>query len=105
MTDVESAARGLLTRPDQTAVVTLGAQGAQIVTRESSNLVGTFKVDVVDTTGAGDAFNGGLAVALAEGLALEDAVRFANAAAALSVTKPGAAPSTPYRAEVDTLSA
>ena len=105
VTDVESAARGLLTRPDQTAVVTLGAQGAQIVTRESSNLVGTFKVDVVDTTGAGDAFNGGLAVALAEGLALEDAVRFANAAAALSVTKPGAAPSTPYRADVDTLSA
>ena len=65
----------------------------------------SYKVEAVDTTGAGDAFNGGLAVALAEGMALEEALRFANAAAALSVTKPGAAPSTPYRADVDALRA
>ena len=101
--DVETAARGLLTRADQTAVVTLGGQGAQIVTGDASVLVATFEVDVVDTTGAGDAFNGGLAVALAEGLALSDAVRFANAAAALCVTKRGTARSTPYRADVDSL--
>ena len=100
---VEPAARSLLTRADQTAVVTLGAQGAQIVTREQSRPVGAFAVDVVDTTGAGDAFNGGLAVALAEGKPLHDAVRFANATAALCVTKPGAARSNPYRAEVDAL--
>ncbi len=104
-TDVETAARGLLTRPDQIAVVTLGAQGAQIVAPGLSKAVPSYEVDVVDTTGAGDAFNGGLAVALAEGMALEEALRFANAAAALSVTKPGAAPSTPYRADVDALCA
>ena len=101
--DVEAAARRLLTRADQTAVVTLGAQGAQIVTGAGSSKVPTYEVDVVDTTGAGDAFNAGLAVALAEGMALKTAVHFANAAAALSVTKPGAAPSTPYRSEVDAL--
>lgn len=101
--DVAAAARGLLTRPDQTAVVTLGAQGAQIVSAGASTRIPAFEVDVVDTTGAGDAFNGGLAVALAEGRPLADAARFANAAAALCVTKPGTARSTPYRAAVDAL--
>ncbi len=101
--DFAAAARSLLTRDGQTAVVTLGAQGAQIVSGAASAIVPTYAVDVVDTTGAGDAFNAGLAVALAEGKALEEAVRFANAAAALSVTKPGAAPSAPCRAEVDAL--
>lgn len=101
--DFAEAARGLLTRADQTAVVTLGAQGAQIVSVGESVTIPTYAVDVVDTTGAGDAFNAGLAVALAEGKALEAAVRFANATAALSVTKPGAAPSNPYRAAVDAL--
>ena len=104
-TDVEAAARGLLTRPDQIALVTLGAQGAQIVAPGLSKVVPSYKVEAVDTTGAGDAFNGALAVALAEGMALEEALSFANAAAALSVTKPGAAPSTPYRADVDALRA
>ena len=101
--DYAAAARTLLTRADQQAVVTLGAQGAQIVSGSESVAIPTFSVDVVDTTGAGDAFNAGLAVALAEGKALAQAVRFANAAAALSVTKPGAAPSSPYRAAVDVL--
>ena len=101
--DVETAARSLLTRDDQTAVVTLGANGAQIVTRDTSSQHPAFSVEVVDTTGAGDAFNAGLAVGLAEGMALEDAVRFANATAALCVTKPGTAASTPYRAEVDAM--
>ena len=101
--DIEAAARSLLTRADQRAVVTLGANGAQVVSRDSSWSQPTFSVEVVDTTGAGDAFNGGLAVALAEGMALEDAVRFANAAAALCVTKPGTAASTPYRADVEAL--
>lgn len=101
--DVEMAARGLLTRADQTAVVTLGSQGAQIVSGAESISVPTYEVDVVDTTGAGDAFNAGLAVALAEGMALAEAARFANATAALCVTKRGTARSTPYRAEVDAL--
>ncbi len=101
--DYAAAARTLLTRADQKAVVTLGAQGAQIVSGGESAVIPTYAVDVVDTTGAGDAFNAGLAVALAEGKPLPEAVRFANAAAALSVTKSGAAPSTPYRAKVDEL--
>ncbi len=101
--DYAAAARTLLTRADQKAVVTLGAQGAQIVSGGEGAVIPTYAVDVVDTTGAGDAFNAGLAVALAEGKPLPEAVRFANAAAALSVTKSGAAPSTPYRAAVDEL--
>ena len=101
--DVTTAARALLTRGAQTAVVTLGAQGARIVTMEDSIIVPTFGVDVVDTTGAGDTFTAGLAVGISEGMALEQAVRFANAAAALCVTKPGAADSAPYRADVDAL--
>ncbi|MCY4061461.1 MAG: ribokinase [Chloroflexi bacterium] len=101
--DVVAAARGLLTRGDQTAVVTLGAEGARIVTPEETHFVPTFAVDAVDTTGAGDTFNAALAVGLSEGMALPEAVRFANAAAALCVTKPGAADSVPARADVDAL--
>lgn len=101
--DVTGRARALLTRDGQTAVVTLGAQGAQIVSQNQSVRLETFEVDVVDTTGAGDAFNAGLAVALAEGRDLPAAVRFANATAALSVTKLGTARSAPRRAEVDAL--
>ena len=103
VSDVEAAARALMTRDDQTVVVTMGAQGAQIVSRDQSDLQPTFNVDVVDTTGAGDAFNGALAVGLAEGKTLNDAVRFANATAALCVTKAGAAGSAPYRADVDAM--
>ena len=103
ISDVIDAAQSLMTRDDQTVIVTMGAQGAQIVSKNRTALLPTFKVNVVDTTGAGDAFNAALAVALAEGKALEDAVRFANATAALCVTKAGAAGSAPYRADVDAL--
>lgn len=100
---VEEAARSLLTTSGQTAVVTMGSQGARYVTKDRSELVPTYKVNVVDTTGAGDAFNGGLAVALAEGKDLKAAIAFANAAAALCVTRPGTAPSMPQRSEVEAL--
>ncbi len=101
--DYEAAARSLLTREGQTAVVTLGSQGAMWLNAEGQATVPTFKVDVVDTTGAGDAFNGGFAVALGEGKSLEEAVRFGNATAGLSVTKQGTAPSMPKRSDVDAL--
>lgn len=101
--NIEAAARSLLTTEQQTVVVTLGAQGAQWVNRGDTKLIPTFPVEVVDTTGAGDAFNGGFAVALAEGKSLEEAVRFGNATAALSVTRPGTAPSMPRRDEVEAL--
>jgi ribokinase len=99
----EEAARSILTTDAQTVVVTLGAQGAQYVRKGDVKRIPGYKVNVVDTTGAGDAFNGGLAVALAEGKSLEDAIRFANATAALCVTRPGTAPSMPQRAEVERL--
>ncbi|MBC6936324.1 MAG: ribokinase [Chloroflexi bacterium] len=99
----EQAARSLLTHDGQTVVVTLGAQGAQYVRQDATGVIPTFKVNVVDTTGAGDAFNGGLAVALAEGKPLTEAIAFANATAALCVTRPGTAPSMPCRDEVEAL--
>jgi len=81
-------------------VITLGEKGAQIVDL-ANEIVPPYHVHPVDTTGAGDAFNGGLAVALARGDSLLDAVRFANAVAALSTTRPGAQPSMPTAKAVE----
>lgn len=100
---IEHAARSLLTREDQTVVVTLGARGAQWVNQSVTGQIPTFPVKVVDSTGAGDAFNAGLAVALAEGKNLTDAITFANATAGLCVTKPGTTLSMPQRDEVEAL--
>ncbi|MFN8371267.1 MAG: ribokinase [Anaerolineae bacterium] len=97
---VEEAARSLIKFDYQTVVVTLGEQGAQYITKHNSHIVPAFHVTPVDTVGAGDAFNAGLAVALAEGQALAEAIRFANATAAVSITRQGAAASMPSREEV-----
>ena len=83
------------------AVVTLGAGGVLAEGRDERVHVPAFEVTVVDTTGAGDAFNGALAVALAERRPMAAALRFANAAAALACTRRGAQPSLPTRHEVD----
>ena len=82
-------------------IITLGSQGAYVAGGACRELVPGFTVRAVDTTGAGDVFNGSLAVALGEGKPLRDAVRFANAAAAISVTRLGAQPSIPTRDEID----
>jgi ribokinase len=87
----------------QTVILTLGARGALLASDESTQIVAGFKVKPIDTTGAGDVFNGALAVALAEEKALKDAVRFANAAAAISVTRLGAQPSAPVRRAIEKL--
>ena len=87
----------------QTLVLTAGSKGAYWRDESGTGQVPSFAVNVVDTTGAGDAFNAGLAVALAEGQALPAALTFANATAALCVTRPGTAPSMPQRHEVDAL--
>ena len=84
------------------AIVTLGEMGALYHTRGRSELVPAFKVaPVVETTGAGDAFNGGFAAALARGMDPLDAVRFGCAVAGISVTRPGTAPSMPNLTEVE----
>lgn len=84
-------------------VVTLGPEGALVVTRDGSLHVPGVEVKVVDTTAAGDSFCGALADALVRGLELEHAVRWAVTAAALTVTKKGAQQSLPTRAEVEGL--
>ena len=95
------AAAKLRSRGVQTVILTLGSRGAFIADDKGKQLVPGFKVKAVDTTAAGDIFNGALAVALAEGKALPDAVRFSNAAAAISVTRLGAQPSAPKRTEIE----
>ena len=96
-----AAAAKLRARGVQTVIITLGSRGAFVATESGGQLVPGFKVTAVDTTAAGDIFNGALTVALAEGKPLELAVRFANAAAAISVTRLGAQPSAPTRKEIE----
>jgi ribokinase len=84
-------------------IITLGAQGAFVADAQTQQLVGGFSVKPVDTTAAGDVFNGTLAVALGEGRSLLAAARFANAAAAISVTRRGAQSSAPTRREIERL--
>jgi len=97
----ESAARILLDRGAKNVIVTLGGNGSLIVTKHTARHIPAFKVDVVDTTAAGDAFIGGFASALLRGLEIEEAVRYANACGALAATKFGAQPSLPTRDEVE----
>ena len=99
--DVETGARAIISMGPKAVVVTLGARGARVVTPGDSYAVPAPSVKAVDTTGAGDAFNGALAVALSEGEPLRQAVRFANYAGAMCVTKPEVVASLPRRSEVD----
>ena len=117
LTPNEEEARALAAMPDgapadvaaqlracgaSTVVITLGAAGVFVDDGVDARFVAGRPVpNVVDTTAAGDCFTGALSVALAEGRAFVDAVRFANAAAGLSVTRAGAQPSLPTRAQVD----
>ncbi len=98
----EAAARVLLARGARCVIVTLGAQGALVCAAGSAAvLVGAFHAGaVLDTTGAGDAFCGGFAAAVSEGASVLEAARFGCAAAGVSVTRAGAAPSMPKRAEI-----
>ncbi|HQU35436.1 MAG TPA: PfkB family carbohydrate kinase, partial [Anaerolineales bacterium] len=97
----ESAARDLLRRGAKNVIVTLGSKGALLVNAETSKQIHTFKVEVVDTTAAGDAFIGGFATSLLENKSLEEAVRFGCACGALATTKFGAQPSLPMKEEVE----
>ncbi|MGJ0389643.1 ribokinase [Microbacterium sp. CGR1] len=104
VTDADSAAlagRWFLDRGVGAAVITLAGQGSCVVTAEGASVIPPFPVEAVDTTAAGDAYAGYLGAALANGRSLTDAVRVATAAGALAVTKQGASPSLPLRAEVE----
>lgn len=96
-----TAATVLHQRGVGTVIVKLGKQGALCLTHDQTWLIPAFPVKAIDTVAAGDAFNGGLAAALAIGMPLQQATTQAAAVAALSVTKPGAQPSLPTREELD----
>lgn len=95
------AARVLAGMGVQHVIITLGSKGALIYSDGKAEMVPALKVEAVDTTAAGDVFNGALTVALSEGRSLKEAARFACKASAISVTRVGAQSSAPYRNEVD----
>jgi ribokinase len=98
----EAAARTLILMGAGGAVVTLGGQGALLVHGDRAlHLPAIDAGPVAETTGAGDAFTGGFSVALSEGMTPEQAVRFGNVTAGISVTRRGTAPAMPSRAEID----
>lgn len=101
MAEALHAAKQLQARGAESIIVKMGAQGCLMADGSETTQVPGFSVQPVDTTAAGDTFNAALAVALAENRMPLDAIRFANAAAALSVTRPGAISSMPIRAEVE----
>jgi ribokinase len=98
-----AAARSLCRQGVGVVLVTLGSGGTRVESDSFEEIVEPFEVDAVDTTAAGDVFTGAFAVAFAEGYPMLDAVRFANAAAAISVTKLGAQPSAPTREAIEGL--
>jgi ribokinase len=98
---MNAVADKLMTFGIETVLLTLGARGVFCATKTERTLIPAFTVEPVDTTAAGDVFNGALAVALAKKKSLTESVRFANAAAAISVTRLGAQPSAPYKKEID----
>jgi ribokinase len=102
--DAKAAANALIARGVGTAVITLGERGALIHNKKISEVVPIFRFGpVVETTGAGDAFNGGFAVGLARGLPPVEAAKFGCAVAGISVTRKGTAPAMPSLAEAEAL--
>jgi ribokinase len=100
-TDAETAAAKLVEKGVEKVIITMGSKGAFVLTKSGKVSVPAFRVEAVDTTAAGDTFCGCLAVALVEGKPMEEALRFASAAAAISVTRMGAQPSAPFRNEIE----
>jgi ribokinase len=97
----EAVAGRLLALGPAAVVLKLGSLGCYVESGTLKSAIPAFEVSAVDTTAAGDVFNGALAVALAEGATLTEAAQFANAAAAISVTRHGAQSSAPSRQEVE----
>ena len=99
--DAEKAAQKLVETGVEKVIITLGSKGAFVLTKTEKVSVPAFKVEAVDTTAAGDTFCGTFAVALVENKPLKEALQFASAAAAISVTRMGAQPSAPKRDEIE----
>ena len=104
MSSAKEAASVIAGMGVQNVIITLGSKGALVYNKEVVEVIPGFQVNAVDTTAAGDVFNGALVVSLSEGRTLAEAVRFACKAAAISVTRIGAQSSIPYRNEVDIFS-
>ena len=98
--DCRAAAEKFFAMGVKNVIITLGVRGAFYTNGREEIVVPSIKVKAVETTGAGDAFNGGLATAIAEGLPMETALQFATCTAAISVTRLGSSPSMPYRHEI-----
>ncbi len=99
--ELEAAAKAMMNKGVKVLIVTLGSKGCLVIDKNGTRQFPAFKVKAVDTTAAGDSFNGGVAVALAEGKSLEEAIGFATKVGALTVQKAGAQSSLPTREEVD----
>lgn len=99
--DASNAAQVLHTKGIETVIITLGSRGVWASVKGEGRRIPGFKVKAIDTIAAGDTFNGALMTALLEKHALDDAIRFAHAAAAIAVTRKGAQPSVPWRNEID----
>ena len=96
---VEEAAKAMLGMGTESVIITLGAKGAFYMTKRGSKYVDTYTVQPIDTTGAGDVFCGVISSQIIKNKKLENAVKYANAAAALSTTTAGAQPSIPMQAD------
>lgn len=99
--DAAKAARVLHEKGIGIVMITLGSRGVWVSREGEGRRVAGFKVQAIDTIAAGDTFNGAVVTALLEGTALDEAIRFAHAAAAIAVTRKGAQPSVPWRKEID----
>ena len=102
-TSIRKACENLLNKGIKNIIVTLGSKGALLLNRNVNKIFPTKKVKVVDTTAAGDAFNGAFAYRISEGDSLDDAIEFANNVASLVVTRMGAQSSMPYLNEINNL--
>jgi ribokinase len=101
--DAVNAASMILAKGVEVVIITIGSKGALLATKDETTIISGYSVEAKDTTAAGDVFNGALAIAIAENKSLNEAIQFANAAAALSVTRMGAQPSAPKREEIEAM--
>ena len=99
--NIKLAAKSLIDKGAQNVLVTLGEKGAYLKNKNEDIIIPTMKVKAVDTTGAGDCFNGVFAMYLALGKSVIESIKYANVASSISVTRPGTVPSLPYKEEVE----